>query len=215
MFFAKWIVPMVCASTAVLAQTTSDLNGLVSAADHYVSSGMSGDRDPQMLALSKVTGDMGSAYPGFLMTKATDVQHWTFLYRINTGHPMPPKDFSDPTLPPTQAPSQAPGQPPATPHHMAVLADCTKGVFNSFRYSDSAIKGLKSLEFTWVAVPLDTAILSLNANGYTRGFTTVELMRPDLAGYPDDFVYVFNCPWERQEVAVSCQTGALAWTYGY
>ena len=200
MSLAKWIIPIACVSTALLAQSPSDLNGLVSAASHYVSSGMSGSHDPETLALNKITGDPGGLFPGILMTKATDVQHWTFLYRVGSSQPMP--------APPA-------GLPDGPQAHVAVLAECTQGVFNSFRYSDTAVAGLKSLEFTWVATSLDTAILNLNANGYVRGFANVELMRPDLPGFPDEFVYVFNCPWERREVAISCQTGALTWTYSY
>ena len=93
--------------------------------------------------------------------------------------------------------------------------ECTRGVFSNFHYSDKAIKGVKPLDFTWAAVTLDNAIRNLNANGYIRGFSSVELQRPDLPNWPDDYVYVFTCPWERQEVAISCQTGALTWTYAY
>jgi hypothetical protein len=199
MSFAKWIVPILCVSSAALAQAAIDLNGLVSVAGQYVSSGMSGAHDPETLVLNKINGDMGSQFPDMLMSKASDVQHWTFLYRISPGLP---------TIPPTDPPS--PSQP-----HTAVLAECTQGVFNSFHFSDSQITGLKSLQYTWVAASLDTAILNLNANGYVRGFSSVALMRPDLPNFPDEFVYVFNCPWERREVAISCQTGALAWTYGF
>lgn len=199
MLSAKWLIPIVCASSAMLAQTANDLNGLVSAAANYVSSGMSGSHDPQTLALSKISGNSGSVFPDVLMTKATDVQHWTFLYRINTGHPKDEASLQD----------------PAPQTHTAVMAECTQGIFNNFRYSGTPVTGVKSLQFTWVAVSLDNAILNLNANGYVRGFSTVDLMRPDITGFPDEYVYVFNCPWERRECAVSCQTGALVWTYGY
>jgi hypothetical protein len=64
-------------------------------------------------------------------------------------------------------------------------------------------------------VTLDTAIANLNANGYVRGFSSVELERPDLANWPDDYVYVFTCPWEQRQFAISCQTGAMVWNYGY
>lgn len=198
MFPCKWLVPVLCAGAVLSAQSASDLNGLVSAASHYVSSGMAGAHDPQTLSLSTISGDSGSPFPDLLMARATDVQHWTFLYRIDNAGPMPP-------------PAGGPGAEP----HLAVLADCSKGVFNNFRYSSSPVTGVKSLEFTWVAVSLEGAIANLNANGYIRGFSSVELMRPDAAGFPDDFVYVFNCPWERRKVAISCQTGALTWSFGY
>jgi hypothetical protein len=64
-------------------------------------------------------------------------------------------------------------------------------------------------------VPLDAAIASLNAYGFVRGFQSVDLVRPSLPDFPDDYVYVFNCPWERRQVAISCQNGSLVWTIGY
>lgn len=193
----KWMIPMVCASTSLLAQTATDLNGLVSAAAHYVSSGVAATHTPVDLALVKIIGNNGSQTPEFLMSKATDVQHWTFLYR-------------------TGGAQSEEASPEARPRiHPTAQAECTQGVFHHFRFSDRPVTGTKSLEFTWVAVSLDNAIQYLNANGYIRGFSSVTLQRPDLADWPDDFVYVFNCPWERREVAISCQTGALTWSYGY
>lgn len=200
MFPCKWLVPVLWAGAVLSAQSASDLNGLVTAANHYVSSGMAGAHDPQTLALSTLAGDSGSPLPDLLMTTATDVQHWTFRYKITNAGPLPPSDGA-----------AAPGAEP----HLAVLADCTRGVFNSFRYSSTPVTGVKSLEYTWVAVPLDLAIANLNANGYVRGFSGVELIRPDVSGFPDELVYVFNCPWERRKVAISCQTGAVSWSYGY
>jgi hypothetical protein len=194
----KWLIPIACVSASLFAQTANDLNGLVAAAGHYVSNGMSGARDPETLALSKITGDLGDSFPGMLMTKATDVQHWTFLYKVGAG-PATPGD----------------AQEPEAKQHVAVTAQCTQGVFNQFRYSSTPVKGLKSLEYTWVAVSLDNAIANLNANGFVRGFSGVELVRPDAPNWSDEFVYVFNCPWERRELAISCQTGALTWSYGY
>jgi hypothetical protein len=181
----------------MMAQGATDLNGLVTAAAHYVSSGMSGAHDPQTLALSKIIGNNGSQTPEFLMTKATDVQHWTFLYKISDI----PAAAQDPDAKPKP--------------RVTVQAECTQGVFGDFRYSSTPVKNAKSLEFTWVAVPLDGAIANLNANGYVRGFSSVEMLRPDMANWPDDYVYVFTCPWERREVAISCQTGAMVWNYGY
>ena len=196
----KWLIPIACVSASLMAQSATDLNGLVSAAAHYVSDGMSSVRDPETLALSKIVGNNGGQFPGLLMARAADVQHWTFLYKIA------------PATPP-QADPQAP-DPKPTPH-LSVQAECTQGVFGGFRYLATPVKGVKSLEYTWVAVTLDTAIANLNANGYVRGFSSVELERPDLANWPDDYVYVFTCPCEQRQVAISCQTGAMVWNYGY
>jgi hypothetical protein len=193
------MIPIVCISTSVVAQSATDLNGLITAAAHYVSNGMSGARDPETLALSRIVGDYGSQFPDVLMTKATDVQHWTFLYKVETT--------------PGPAGTQDPDAKPKP--HRAVQAECTRGVFNQFKYSSSPVTGVKSLEFTWVAVSLDNAILNLNANGYLRGFSSVTMERPDLPNWPDDYVYVFTCPWERRQVAISCQDGTMVWNYGY
>jgi hypothetical protein len=197
MFSAKWILPIACVSSGLLAQSATDLNGLVSAAAHYVSSGVSGGRSSQALDLHKVTGTYGEAAPDVLMTKAADVQRWLFQYRID----------------PSRAETPDPDGKPA--RHVAAQAQCDRGIFNGFKYLDQKISGTKSLEYTWVAVPLDTAINQLNLNGYVQGFTKVEVLRPDLPGWSDEMVYLFNCPLERREVAISCQTGALAWSYGY
>jgi len=194
---AKWLIPLVCASTSLLAQSTNDLNGLVSVAAHYVSSGVAGTHTPMVLSLNKIVGDNGSGTPEFLMTKATDVQHWTFLYRTNAARPEDASPDAKPKLHPT------------------AQAECSLGVFKNFHFSDKPITGTKSLEDTWVAVSLDNAILNLNANGYIRGFSGVSMQRPDLPNWPDEYVYVFTCPWERRKVAISCQTGALTWSYGY
>jgi hypothetical protein len=201
MFLAKWMIPIACLSASLAAQTANDLNGLVSAAAHYVSNGMSGARDPESLALSKLVGNYSTQFPDALMTRATDVQHWTFFYKFSSSAPK--EEWQDPEAKPKPKP------------HLSVEAECTQGVFNNFRYSSMPVTRVKSLEYTWVAVSLDNAIASLNANGYIRGFSSVELQRPDIPNWPDEFVYVFNCPWERRQVAISCQTGAMAWSYGY
>jgi hypothetical protein len=199
------LIPIFGLAGAALAQTTGgDLNTLTSAAAHYVSSGMAGEHAPDTLALSVLTGDNGSPTSGVLMASAADVQHWTFRYRILPAGTPPEAQ----ALPGCPAPTQ-----PQT--HRTVVAQCTQGVFNHFAFSPVPVSGVKSLEYTWVAVALDQAIANLNVNGYVRGFSSVELKRPDQAGFPDDLVYVFNCPWERRQVAISGQTGALTWTYNY
>jgi len=196
----KFIVPLACISINLPAQSTNDLNGLVSVAAHYVSSGMAGTRQPVALALHKVVGDNGALASQFLMSRASDVQHWTFMYRINAAETS------------ATGPDCLPDKPGPK---VSAQAQCTNGVFNSFLLSDKPVVGVKSLENTWVAIPLDGAIQNLNANGYVQGFSSVELVRPDRPNLPDDMAYVFTCPWERRVVAISSQTGALAWSYGY
>jgi len=203
---ATWLIPAACLTTALAAQSVNDLNGLVSAAGKFVSSGMAASRDPQTLGLHKIVGNYDDKAPNTLMGKAADVQHWTFLYKINAGGPGH-KDLDEAGTCP---------QPPSGPKlHVAVTAECTKGVFHDFRYSAKPVTGFKPLDYTWMAVSLDSAVASLNASGYVRGFTAVSIMRPDRPNWPDDLVYVFSCPFERQDVAISCQTGTLAWTYPF
>jgi hypothetical protein len=207
MHAASFLIPILSLGlgSAAMAQTTGgDLNTLVNAAAHYVSSGMAGEHSPETLALSDITGDNGSTNATVLMSSAADVQHWTFRYRIQAAGTPPVAQ----ALPGCPAPTQP--QP-----HRTVVAQCTQGVFNHFAFSPVPVSGVKSLEYTWVAVSLDQAIANLNSNGYVRGFSSVEVKRPDQAGLPQDLVYVFNCPWERQQVAISGQTGALTWTYSY
>lgn len=217
MSIAKWLIPAACLTTALTAQSVNDLNGLVSAAGKYVTSGMAASRDPQSLGLCKMVGNYDDKVPNALMTRASEVQHWTFLYRIQSGLPGPGLDAPvDCPQPPTAPPSAPPTtSAPAPMSHVAVTAECSKGIFHDFRYSSKPVTGLKSLDNTWMAVSLDSAVASLNANGCVRGFTAVSVMRPDLPNWPDELVYVFSCPWERRDVAISCQTGALAWTYGF
>jgi hypothetical protein len=203
---ARWILPIACAGATLFAQSANDLNGLAAAADRFVSSGMAGSHDPQPLELCRMTGDIGTRNSPVLMSRATDVQHWTFVYRLGAAAPAPGGDA---------APVDAAGEGIVLPQHRAVLAECSRGVFNKFRYSPKPVLGMKSLEYTWVAASLDNAILNLNTNGYIRGFSSVALVRPDSPRVSDEYVYVFNCPWERTNVAISCQTGALTWTEMY
>ena len=210
---AKWLVPAACLTTALAAQSVNDLNGLVSAAGKFVTSGMAASRDPQSLGLFKMVGNYDDKITNVLLTKASQVQHWTFLYEIHSGMPGPGLDGADKAPQPPAAPPAFPEQAPKP--HVAVTAECSKGVFHDFHYSNKPVLGLKSLDNTWMAVSLDSAVASLNANGYVRGFTAVSVMRPDMPNWSDELVYVFSCPWERRDVAISCQTGALVWTYGY
>lgn len=198
MRIAKWLIPVACVGTSLLAQS-NDINGLVSAAGKYMTGGMQASQDPETLGLCKMLGHYSDKQQNVLMHRAVDVGFWTFLYRIN-GQPEPqPGPDCAPTAPNT---------------HKAVTAECNRGVFGNFHFSDKPVQGLHSLENTWVAASLDAAVAGLNAAGYTRGFTSVSIERPDLAGWPDDLVYVFDCPLERRQVGVSCQTGQVTWTYG-
>jgi hypothetical protein len=197
MSLSTWLLPAVFVSTALFSQTVGDLNGLVAAAGHYASHGMGGTRDAQALAIHKITGTNGGK-GDILMSRSVDVSHWQFLYHIN--QPVAAEGVDEGVLPKP---------------HRSVLVECDKGIFGSFKYSPSMVTGVKSLEFTWIAISLDTAIAQLNNLGYVRGFSSVALERPANPQFPDEYVYLFKCPWERTLVAISTQTGAFTWSQGY
>ncbi len=194
MFNSKPAMVLLCAAGTLAAQGAVDLNSLASAAKRYASHGLQGTHTPATLDLRLVRGDSGGN-PAFLMSKASDVQRWTLFYQALY-----------------QVPEEAGS---VLPRPRSASVKCTKGVFSDFFLSTPPIPGCKSMEFTWVALSLDAAIASLNANGYVRGFSQVETKRPDGQGYPDELVYVFTCPWERAKVAISGNTGALAWYQMY
>ena len=196
MTHAKWIVPVLCAAGSLCAQSLGDLNGLITSASHYVSRGMAGTPQPMPLELCKVSGDNGGD-PDLLMTRSVDVAHWKFLYRIDV-----------------KAAADEDGMPKPKPHR-AVIAECNRGVFGGFKYSSVLVTDAKSLEDTWIGVSLQDAIETLNNAGYNRGFSRVTLTRPANPAVPDEYVYVFDCPWERNQVAISTTTGALSWRAQY
>ncbi|BDU71400.1 hypothetical protein [Mesoterricola silvestris] len=194
MISIKAALMALCTAGALSAQGAVDLNGLASAAKRFASQGLQGTHSPADLDLRLVRGDNGGN-PAYLMSRAADVQRWTLFYEAR--YPVPEEAVA-----------------PA-PRPRSASVKCTKGLFSDFLLSKSSIPACKSMENTWVAVNLDSAIAGLNANGYVRGFSQVETKRPDAPGYPDELVYVFTCPWERAKVAISGNTGALAWYQMY
>jgi len=197
MNFKTFILPLVCAGTALMAQTTSDLNGLVSAASKFTAMGVSGSRTQAKLDLRQIKGE-SALQPGALMTRALDIQRWTFFYDVNA------------------APAGTDGEDAgARPPAKSASCKCVNSLFSDFHFSAKAIPEAKSLESTWIAATLEQAISALNAQGYVRGFSEVKLMRPDRQGIPDGFVYIFNCPWERTLVAISAASGQASWLEQY
>jgi len=174
---------------AVAAQAQVDLNTLESAASRYTSHGVTGIPNHASLDLQLLRGD-GGTVPATLMVRAADVQHWSLFYNL-------------------AGVGAGPDQP------RSVDLQCDKGLFSGISTGRSPIPDCRSLEDLWVAVTLDAAIAQLNGLGYVRGFSEVELRRPDLPGVPAEPVYVFNCPWERTYVAISGNTGAMTWYQVY
>ncbi len=188
--FKNIVIPILCAGTALMAQSVSDINGLTSAAAQFVAHGVAGTQHKSKLDLREIKGE-SALVPGALMTTALDIQRWTFFYNVNAT----PGTEGVPDMP--------------TP--MSASCKCVNSLFSDFHFSANAIPAAKSLEFTWVAVTVDQAIQALNQQGYVRGFSDVKLMRPDAPNIPDGYVYIFNCPWERTLVAVSAASGQVTW----
>jgi len=187
----KWIIPVLCAAGTLSAQSLGDLNGLISSANRYVHTGLAATPHPMPLELCKVSGDNGGK-DEVLMNRSVDVVHWQFQYRVDVTSQIAT---------------------PKPPH--SVLAECNRGVFGGFKYSPALITDVKTLENTWVGISLEDAIDQLKATGYVRGFSRVTLARPVNPAVPDEMVYVFDCPWERTQVAISTQTGELTWRASY
>jgi len=181
---------ILAAATPLAAQTLQDLNSLKAEARHFVSSGLSSSGENRRTELYRIIGDPGPVSPG-LLQRGVDVLHWQFQYKILEQNP-------------------GPGAMEAARHRQC-WADCLRGVFNHFQYSDVMVTDARPIEHAWIAVSLDEAIAALKKEGYDHGFEKVTLMRPMHPALPDEFVYIFQCPVEKTKVAISTQTGALMW----
>jgi hypothetical protein len=188
MFQGKWLLATLCTAGTLFGQTLGDLNGLAQAAGKYVSHGLSSAHDASSLELYRIIGDRDVPEPA-LLGRGVDVTHWNFQYKVV---PFRPGAAAEP--------------------HKQVLADCNRGIFENFAYSDSMVTDARSLEFTWIAISMDDAIAELKKHGYTHGFRKVTLMRPMNPNIPDEYVYIFECPLDHRNVAVSTQSGELSWT---
>jgi len=70
----------------------------------------------------------------------------------------------------------------------------------------------KTLEPVWITLTLDAAIDQLRRQGFSRGFSSLTLMRPLHPRLPDECTFVFKCPPEEAFVGISAQTGKWLWT---
>jgi len=181
---------LLAAATPLAAQTLQDLNGLKTEARHFVSSGLSSSGETRKTELYRIIGEPAPAAPG-LLQRGVDVLLWKFQYKILDTNP-------------------GPGAAEASQHRQC-WAQCLRGVFNNFEYSDVLVTDARPIEHAWIAVGLDEAIAELKKQGYTHGFERVTLMRPMHPALPNEFVYIFQCPVERTKVAISTQTGAFMW----
>ncbi|HLO66091.1 MAG TPA: hypothetical protein VK188_03670 [Holophaga sp.] len=186
--------PFLAAAAAIAlplaAQGPVDLNGLASSADRYLSHKLQASPYPISRDLILMRGDNGGD-EAHLMGRTVDVKRWTIFYNVEASGP------SSETLP------------------RSASVKCQKGVFGEYLTSPKPVLYCKSIQDTWLAVNLDSAIQQLNAHGYTRGFSRVEIKRPDRPGFSDELAYVFTCPWERAHVAISASTGAYIWFQAY
>ena len=73
----------------------------------------------------------------------------------------------------------------------------------------------KSLEQAWITLTLDAAIGQLRRQGFTRGFTSLTVMRPLHPRISDECTFVFKCPPDQAFVGISAQTGKWLWTEAF
>lgn len=188
--FATTILAAAAAFAPLAAQGPVDLNGLASSADRYLTHKLQASPFPISRELVLMRGDNGGD-AAHLMGRTADVKRWTLFYNVEASGP------SSETLP------------------RSASVKCQQGIFGEYLTSAKPVPYCKSIQDTWLAVNLDSAIQQLNAHGYTRGFSKVEIKRPDRPGFSEELAYVFTCPWERAHVAISASTGAYIWYQAY
>ncbi|BDU75642.1 hypothetical protein [Mesoterricola sediminis] len=185
--------PLVLSAMAALAATAQiplDLNSLSASADRYLNRNLQASPYPITRQMVLMRGDNGGD-AAHLMSKALDVQRWTVFYNL---------DGNGPTTDPLPK---------------SASVKCVRGIFGDYHTAPKAVPDCKSIQDTWLAVNLDAAVNALVSHGYTRGFSQVEILRPDRTGFSDELVYLFTCPWERTRVAISASTGAYVWYQAY
>ena len=178
-----------CASAWPLAASVNDLNSLILQADRYAAHEAAGRKPIPRLSLFRI---VGSAGPGAeFMDKAVDLQQWTLTYQID----------------PVDAPPPAPGG----DRLQSVSIHCAGGFFKEMIWSPFPIFDCKCMEWVWIAISLDEAVARLNGLGFTRGFTSLTLLRPLHPGLSDECTFVFKCPADGFYVGISAQTGQELW----
>jgi len=174
----------------LFAQSVNDLNSLVLQADRFASRQMA-PCHAKTLDLFRIIGTSGQG-PENLMEKGVDLGQWTLMYQAG-GVAGPP-----------------PG-PPGGPWQ-SVSIHCQHGMFTDLAWSPLPIFDCKTLEPVWITLTLDAAIDQLRRQGFSRGFSSLTLMRPLHPRLPDECTFVFKCPPEEAFVGISAQTGKWLWT---
>ncbi len=178
------------AASGLMAQAMGDLNSLVLQASRYADHETARQAFHRDLALFRIIGTSGDGEEAIMRT-GVDLQQWTLIYRI-------------------EAPAGPPPRGDMTPQSVSI--QCTRGMFDGLHWSPLPVFDAKSLQWVWIAVSLDDAIDQLNRQGYTRGFSSLTIMRPLHPRYPDECTFVFKCPPDHAFVGISAQTGKKLWT---
>jgi hypothetical protein len=181
-----------------MAQAMSDLNALVLQAGRYAAHESAAQGPHQQLELFRIIGGSGGE-PGSLMHKAVDVQMWTLIYQID----------------PADATAGAPAGLQPGDISQSVSVQCVRGLFNAMVWSPLPVFDAKSLQWAWFALSLDDAVAQLNREGYTRGFSSVTLVRPMHPHISDECTFVFRCPPDHAYVGISAETGEKLWTESF
>ena len=181
---------LVCLGCGLFGQSVNDLNSLVLEADRFATRQMAPAR-ARTLDLYRIVGT-GGGDPETLLEKGVDLDLWTLMYEA-----LPPED-------------SAPG-PPGGPWQ-TVNIQCRKGMFTELAWSPLPIFDCKSLEQVWITLTLDAAIEQLRGQGFTRGFTSLTVMRPLYPRISDECTFVFKCVPDQAFVGISAQTGKWLWT---
>ena len=187
-----WLVGLalgLCASGGLRASPVNDLNSLILQADRYAGHETAGQSPPPRLSLFRIVGTAGPG--GELMEKAVELQQWNLTYQIN--------------------PEDAPVPPSPLDRMQSLSIHCIRGYFKEVVWSPFPIFDCKCLEWVWITISLDEAVARLNRLGFTRGFTSLTVMRPLHPGLPDECTFVFKCPRDCFYVGISAQTGQELW----
>jgi len=185
------LIPILCATSGLMAQAMGDLNSLAIQAGRYIAFETAGQAFHPQLTLFRIIGTSGGEVESTLQ-KGADIQLWTLIYQIDpSGSPPPPRGDDAP---------------------QSVSVQCSHGLFNALVWSPLPVFDAKSLQWAWFAISLDEAIAELRRRGFTRGFSNLTVMRPMHPHTSDECTFVFECPLDRAYVGVSAQTGRTLWT---
>jgi hypothetical protein len=183
----------VCATGPVTAGAVNDLNSLILQADRYAAQETAGQRPLPRLNLFRIVGT--AAQVGTFMYQAVDLQQWELTYQVD--------------------PDNAPLPPAGEDRPQSLSIRCIRGFLKEMSWSEFPVFDCKCMERVWITVSLEEAVARLNSLGFTRGFTSLTIMRPLHPGLSDECTFVFKCPPDHSYVGISAQTGETLWTEAF